>query len=95
VNYGKMGVKDGGDRMGEQQFEDMFDWAGLSDVYEKHGFKMWLSGLDEGLDAELLDHFSDAYSLENAAAMYYDEFLFHLRIFQGISKHNDLPPRYW
>lgn len=81
--------------MGEQHMEGMFEWAGLSAVYDKHGFKLWLTGLDEGIDAELLDRFSDAYALENANAMYYDEFLFHLRVFQGISKNNDLPPRYW
>lgn len=80
--------------MGEHHLEEMFDWAGLSEVYEKHGFKMWLSGMENELDAELLDHFSDAYSLENAAEMYYDEFLFHLRIFQGIRNFNDLPPRF-
>jgi hypothetical protein len=81
--------------MEKHHLENMFDWAGLSDVYDKHAFKMWLSGLEDGLDAELLDHFSDAYSLENAAAMYYDEFLFQLRLFQSITKNNDLPPRFW
>lgn len=81
--------------MGEQELEDMFDWAGLSVVYERHAYKMWLSGLEESLDAELLDNFSNAYSFESAEAMYYDEFLFHLKIFKGICKNNQLPPRYW
>ncbi|MFT9596876.1 hypothetical protein [Mesobacillus sp.] len=81
--------------MGEKEMQDMFEWAGLSDVYEQHGYKMWLSGLEDNIDTELLDHFSDAYSFESAETMYYDEFLFHLRIFKNIRKNNELPPRYW
>ncbi|WP_079509318.1 hypothetical protein [Mesobacillus jeotgali] len=81
--------------MGESEMQEMFEWAGLSNIYEKHGYKMWLSGLEDSIDAELLDHFADAYSFENAETMYYDEFLFHLRIFKNISKNNELPPRYW
>ncbi|MEH7442204.1 hypothetical protein V7201_07660 [Bacillus sp. JJ1122] len=81
--------------MEEHELEDMFDWAGLSNVYERHGYKMWLSGLGEIIDAELLDNLSNAYSFESAEAMYYDEFLFHLKIFKGICKNNELPPRYW
>lgn len=81
--------------MGEKEMQDMFDWAGLSDIYENHRYKMWLSGLEETMDYELLDRFSDAYSFENAEVMFYDEFLFYLRIFKGICRNNDLPPRYW
>lgn len=81
--------------MGEKEMQEMFEWAGLSDVYDQHGYKMWLSGLEEKIDAELLDRFSDTYSFENAETMYYDEFLYHLRIFKNISKKNELPPRYW
>jgi hypothetical protein len=81
--------------MGEQNLEDMFEWAGLADVYERHAYKMWLSGLEESVDAELLDNFSDAYSFESAEEMYYDEFLFHLKLFKGICKNNELPPRFW
>lgn len=81
--------------MGERDVEEMFEWAGLSDVYEQHGFKMWLNGIEESVDAELLDRFSDAYSFESTETMFYDEFLFYLRLFKGICKHNDLPPRYW
>ncbi|RSD26135.1 hypothetical protein [Mesobacillus subterraneus] len=81
--------------MGEKELQSMFEWAGLSDIYEQHGYKMWLSGLEDNIDSELLDRFADAYSFENAESMFYDEFLFHLRIFKGISKHNELPPRYW
>ncbi|WLR56852.1 hypothetical protein LC048_08280 [Mesobacillus subterraneus] len=81
--------------MGEMELEDMFEWAGLSNVYEQHGYKMWLSGLEDHIDNELLDHFSDAYSFEIAETMFYDDFLFHLRIFKNIRKNNELPPRYW
>ncbi|WP_226641995.1 hypothetical protein [Mesobacillus subterraneus] len=81
--------------MGEKEMQDMFEWAGLSDVYEQHGYKMWLSGLEEHIDVELLDHFSDAYSFESAETMIFDEFLFHLRIFKNISKNNELPRRFW
>jgi hypothetical protein len=81
--------------MGEQPMEEMFEWAGLSDIYEKHGYKMGLSGIEDSIDTDFLDAFSDAYSFENAEEMYYDEFLFHLKIFKGICKNNDLPPRYW
>lgn len=81
--------------MGEKEMQEMFEWAGLSAVYEQHGYKMWLSGLEETIDAELLDRFSDAYSFESAEALYYDEFLFHLRVFKGISKNTDLPTRFW
>ncbi|MCM3121926.1 MULTISPECIES: hypothetical protein [Bacillaceae] len=80
--------------MGEKEMREMFEWAGLSTIYDQHGYKMWLSGLEDSIDAELLDHFADAYSFENAE-MYYDEFLFHLRIFKNIIKNNELPPRYW
>jgi hypothetical protein len=80
--------------MGEKEMQEMFEWAGLSTIYDQHGYKMWLSGLEDSIDAELLDHFADAYSFENAE-MYYDEFLFHLRIFKNIRKNNELPPRYW
>lgn len=89
-------VNDGGViEVGEQHMEGMFDWAGLSAIYDNHGFKMWLDGFEQKVDTELLDRFSDAYSFEDAEAMYYDEFLYHLRIFRYISKNNDLPPRYW
>lgn len=73
--------------MGEKE---MFERAGFSTVYDQHGYKMWISGLEDSIDAELLDHVADAYSFENAETMYYDEFLFHLRIFKTISKNNVL-----
>ncbi|MDQ0411885.1 hypothetical protein [Mesobacillus stamsii] len=63
-----------GDRMGEKE---MFERAGFSTVYDQHGYNMWISALEDSIDAELLDHVADAYSFENAETMYYD-FLFQL-----------------
>lgn len=80
--------------MAEENLEEMFEWAGLAGVYDRHEFKLWLSGMEKLVDRDLLEKFSDAYSIENAEEMHYDEFLFNLRLFKGICKNNELPPRY-
>lgn len=74
---------------------EVFDDAGYPDLYDKHQYKFEISGVLDHVDREMLETFLDQYSFEDAEAVYYDEFVYHLRIFKNIYERNGLRYRPW
>ncbi|WP_174734857.1 hypothetical protein [Mesobacillus harenae] len=74
--------------MNEEQVEDIFDWAGCSSLYKKHGFKIWVSGMMNQVDSDILESFLDHYSFEEAEELYFDEFQYHFQIYKNMYEKN-------
>lgn len=75
--------------MEQKEMEDIFDGAGWSDIYEKHQYKLWLTGMADELDERMLSAYLDAYSYEDADQLCFDEILYQLRIFRYIYDKNE------
>ncbi|MFB6468259.1 hypothetical protein ACE38V_15875 [Cytobacillus sp. Hz8] len=81
--------------MNQEQIENVFEHMGYVYFREKFPFKLWLNGILDEEDEEFFLSFLDVYRLEDDDAYCFDEFLYLLRIYQYICKHNDLPVFYF
>lgn len=76
--------------MRDSELEDLFESAGWGEVYEKHHYKLWISGVMTDWDENLLNAFLAAYSLEDVENLCFDELIYHHRIFKNIYEKNNL-----
>ena len=65
----------------DQDYELLFEEAGWDHVYQKHSFKIWLSGCFEDVEDEVLEAFFDMYSAEETGELCFDDFIFQFRMF--------------
>jgi len=75
--------------MENSELEYIFDAAGWSDIYEKHQYKLLLTGLTENLHEDVLNAYFGAYSYEDAEAQCFDEMMYQLRMFKYIYEKNE------
>ncbi|WP_404328875.1 hypothetical protein [Mesobacillus maritimus] len=76
--------------MESSEMEEIFDNCGWSNIYEKHQYKFWVTGLAENLQEDVLRAYLDAYSYEDTENQCFDEMLYQLRVFRYIYEKNDI-----
>ncbi|MBT2757053.1 hypothetical protein J7E71_13985 [Mesobacillus foraminis] len=72
------------------KLEDLLEQAGWSTVYEKHQYKIWITGIMDHQDEDLMHAFLDSYSPEDSEKICFDELAFHYQIFKNIYEKNSL-----
>ncbi|WP_075980087.1 hypothetical protein [Bacillus massilinigeriensis] len=77
--------------MEKQQIADVFDNMGYHYFREKFAFKLWLNGILEGEDEELLVSFLEAFQFEDEDSFLFDEFMYFLRIYKKIHCPAEMP----
>ncbi|RIW28051.1 hypothetical protein D3H55_22260 [Bacillus salacetis] len=80
--------------MTEREMEEIFKLYGHSNMYEKLKNKLMLSSLLDDEGSELLESFFSSYDFRQGAAMSYEEFEFHIRVFKMLEKREVLPKVY-
>jgi hypothetical protein len=76
--------------MESSEIVEIFDDCGWLNIYEKHQYKFWLTGIAETLQEDVLLAFLDAYSYEDAENQCFDELLYQLRVFKYVYERNDI-----
>jgi hypothetical protein len=76
-------------KMENSEMEGIFDDSGWSNIYNKHQYKFWLTGLAENLQEDVLSAYLDAYSYEDAENQCFDEMIYQLRMFKYVYEKND------
>jgi hypothetical protein len=83
---------EGGVNMENSEMKEIFDDFGWSQIYDKHHYKIWLTGLAEDLQEDVLSAYLEAYSYEDAENQCFDEMLYQLRTFKYVYEKNNLTP---
>jgi hypothetical protein len=66
--------------MTEQQMEDLFHYYGYEDLYKRFKTPLFVTGLLDHSDADLLEDFFDQFTFENP--ILFDEFRFWFQYFE-------------
>lgn len=69
--------------MNKEQIQTVFDYCGLSKMGEVLSYKLWIKGLGESCDPDILENFLITYDLSDENIMLVDDFLFHFQIYRS------------
>lgn len=80
--------------MNREQIQFVFDSCGLGKMGQVLSYKLWVRGLGERCDEEMLADFLTAYDFQDEHTILVDEFLFHFYIFRKVIVNQDIPYHY-
>lgn len=81
--------------MNKEQIEDVFTRCGLGSLGEKLAYKLWVKGIGESCDEEMLEGFLLGFDVKDESTMLLDEFCFHLQLFQKVMNNEGLRALYF
>ncbi|QOR66052.1 hypothetical protein IM538_20090 [Cytobacillus suaedae] len=80
--------------MVQNEIEDVFDNLCRSNIYQRFHYPLYLSGLMDKVETEILENFLEQYNLDAEKPLLFDEFTYHFSIFEAVLNRNDLPIKY-
>ncbi|TKC18765.1 hypothetical protein [Robertmurraya kyonggiensis] len=83
--------------MNKEQIQSTFDSCGLGKLGEDLSFKLWIKGLGENCDEDMLENFLIAYDFRDDSSMLADHFLYHFQVFKTVLKswNGNVPFGFW
>lgn len=64
-----------------QELEEIFTVYGCNHLYKTLKFPIWLTGIMDEIEIELLEDFFESYDFESVDKIFVDEFLYQFRTF--------------
>ncbi|OCA83206.1 hypothetical protein A8F94_19025 [Bacillus sp. FJAT-27225] len=80
--------------MTEEEMADVFSLYGHGKIYEKLKYPLYVSGELDEVDRDKLESFFSWYSFDGEKPVFFDDFIYHFRLFQTITDRNILPEIY-
>jgi hypothetical protein len=80
--------------MNKEQIQTVFERCGLGKMGQDLSFKLWMKGLGEKCDEEMLEDFLSTYDFMDEHSLLADDFMFHFQIFRQVIVKQDIPYHY-
>jgi hypothetical protein len=85
---------EGGVWMTEEEMADVFSLYGYGELYKKLKYPLFVSGELDKVDRSQLESFFSWYSFDSEKPVFFDDFVFHFRVFRRITGQDILPKLY-
>jgi len=77
--------------MTEEEMEEAFAVSGHYHLFRKLRYPIYISGEMDEVDSSVLESFFSWYSFDEDHPVFFDDFIYHFRIFRMLEKRNILP----